>query len=188
MAVAAAASVIASPSLSRRDADRFQQKVVLIAQHGSVRRQAPRRTAVTEPELNAYLTYHARDQIPAGVVDPYISIVGAGRLVARAVVDLDVVRQDRGAESWLDPASYLTGRLPVSVTGVLEASDGVGRFEVEAAEISGVTVPKWVVQEIVSRYSRTSDDPDGLDIDASFELPARIKTIEVEKGQAIVVQ
>jgi hypothetical protein len=174
--------------LSRVDGDRMQSKLGQIVLFGlSAPRQQPRSTPLTEPEVNAYLRYHAVDQIPVGIVEPYISILGDGRLAARAVVDLDIVRKQK-ERGWLDPVGYLSGRLPVTARGVLHTRDGVGRIEIESATVSGVTVPKTVLQELVSHYSRTPENPQGVSLDAPFELPARIREIKVGKGQAVVVQ
>jgi hypothetical protein len=58
----------------------------------------------------------------------------------------------------------------------------------ESAEISGIPVPKTVLQQVVSYYSRSAQNPSGVNLDDAFELPARIREIRVQPGQAIVVQ
>jgi hypothetical protein len=83
---------------------------------------------------------------------------------------------------------YLTGRLPVTATGRLTTRDGVGRFQLESAAISGVPVPKALLQELLSYYSRTSANPDGINMDDPFQLPSRIREIRVGAGTATVVQ
>jgi hypothetical protein len=45
-----------------------------------------------------------------------------------------------------------------------------------------------ILQEIVSYYSRTAENPSGISLDDPFALPARIREIQVERGQAIIVQ
>ena len=102
-------------------------------------------------------------------------------------MDLDAVRAQK-QRGWLDPLAYLTGRLPLTASGVLITQDGIGRFQLESAAISGVTVPKTVLQELLSFYSRTPEDPDGINMDDPFELPSRIREIRVGKGDAIVIQ
>ena len=143
---------------------------------------------VTEGEVNSYIVYEAREQLPTGVVDPYVTILGSGRVSGRAIVDLDAVRKQKNPTSLLDPMNYLMGKLPVTATGVLKTSDGVGRFELESAAISRVPVPKILLQEIVSYYSRTAENPAGISLDDPFALPARIREIQVQRGQAIIVQ
>jgi hypothetical protein len=175
-------------TLLKRDADQLRQKISAINLRATATNRRPARTTVTEPEVNAYLAFEAGTSLPAGVVDPAVGILGSDRVTARAVVDLDRVRQQRNPASLLDPVRFLRGRLTVNVTGLVHASDGVGRFEFEAADIAGVPIPKYLVQQIVSYYSRSPQRPDGYDLDDPVALPARIQQILVQRGQAIVVQ
>jgi hypothetical protein len=184
----AAAAVSADGSVSKRDADLLMQKVATIQAAGERPSKQQRRTTVTENEVNAYFAYDGRSQLPAGVVDPAVTIIGTGRVSGRAVVDLDAVRHARATQSWFDPTNYLTGRLQVMATGRLKTSNGVGQFEFESASVGGVPVPKLLLQEIVGYYSRTASNPSGINIDDPFALPARIREIQVERGQAIIVQ
>jgi hypothetical protein len=181
-------SMQADVRTSRHDAALLKQKVATITAHAERQIKQPRKTTVTETEVNSYLLYDAREQLPTGVVEPSVTIVGAGRLSARAIVDLDAVRKEKNPTSLLDPMNYLMGKLPVTATGVLKTSNGVGHFELETAAISRLPVPKFLLQEIVSYYSRTPANPAGISLDDPFALPARIREIQVERGQAIIVQ
>jgi len=181
--------VSATGQASRRDADQMKQKVAAIERLGErPDRGEPRRTTVTENEVNAYLALDAREELPPGVVDPVVTILGTGRVSGRAIVDLDAVRKQKKPTSMLDPANYLMGRVPITATGVLSTSNGLGRFQLESATVGGVPVPKMMLQEIVSYYSRTPQNPSGINIDDPFPLPARIREIQVDRGQAVVVQ
>ena len=173
---------------TRRDAETLRQKVAIINEHGQRDARQPRRTTITENEVNSYLVFDAGQQLPTGVVEPSVSILGPGRLFGRAVVDLDAVRKARASTSLFDPTNYLTGRLPVTATGTLKTSEGMGRFQLESATVGGVPVPKLLLQEIVSYYSRTPDKPSGIGLDDPFALPARIREIQVDRGHAIIVQ
>lgn len=166
----------------------LRQKVATIQQHGALRARQERRTILTENEVNSYLAYDSPRDLPAGVVDPSITVLGPGRLSGRAVVDLDAVRKSRNPTSLLDPMSYLSGRLPITATGTLKTSLGIGRFQLESAAVGGVPVPKMILQEIVSYYSRTPENPAGIGLDDPFALPAGIREIQVDRGQAIIVQ
>ena len=183
MAVTTAADV----ARSKADADAMLRKIAIIATHGLAERPAARQTAVTERELNSFLAIHARSEIPPGVMDPAVSIDDAGRLTARAIVDLDEVRKARQGEAF-GVLSLVSGRVPVEATGVLRTGAGSGQFTLEAAYVSGVPVPKTLLQEVVSYYSRSADNPSGIDIEAPFELPVNIREIQTRKGEAIVVQ
>jgi hypothetical protein len=177
-----------SATQTRREADGMQAKLLQIVMRGE---QCPcskrSSTTITQNEVNAYLQHHAAGDLPEGVVAPSITIIGAGRVSGRATVDLDRVRTSR-QRGWLDPASYLTGKLPVTAIGILHTRDGIGRFELQAATVGGVSVPKVVLQELLSYYSATPEDPDGLSLDETFELPAKIKEIQVGKAVAYVIQ
>jgi hypothetical protein len=183
-----AASVAADSVVSRREADSFARKILTIAQYGEAVLAGARLTPITEGELNAYLRLDLRDQLPAGVVDPSVQALGNGRLVGQATIDLDAVRRARQSGGPFDPMNLLTGRLPVTAAGVLRTERGRARFELESAAVGGIPVPKSVLQELVTHYSRSPEWPNGIDLDASFALPARITDIHVDTGRAVVVQ
>jgi hypothetical protein len=195
-AVAAFAGVgmmLTAPTLaqvrpSKRDAQTMKQKVAAIAALGEQPTKQARRTAVTENEVNSYLMYELGDDLPTGVVQPSVSALGDGRVSGRAVVDLDAVRKANRSTGLFDLRSYLTGQLPVTATGVLRTSNGVGRFELQSATVGVVPVPKLLLQEIVAYYSKSPTRPGGISLDDQFVLPARIREIQVERGQAIIIQ
>src|SRR5439155_26646055 len=130
----------------KREADLLRQKVDVINKHAERPTKQGRRTTVTESEVNAYLAIDARPQLPTGVVDPAVTIVGTGRLSGRAVVDLDAVRTAKNPTSLLDPVNYLTGKVPVTASGVLKTSNGVGHFELESASVRRIEVCKLLIQ------------------------------------------
>lgn len=182
------ASTLAQAQASKQDALAMKQKVAAIAAHGERPTKEGRRTTVTENEVNSYLTYELGGDLPTGVVQPSVSALGAGRVSGRAVVDLDAVRKANNSTGLFDLRSYLTGQLPVTAIGVLRTSNGVGRFELQSATVGVVPVPKLLLQEIVAYYSKSPSKPGGISLDDQFVLPARIREIQVERGQAIIVQ
>jgi hypothetical protein len=176
--------------LNKADGDRFNtklQRIVTIGNTPRAKAAPPQNTQVTDAEVNAYLKFHAQEQIPVGVVDPMIFANGSGIVSGQAIVDLDAVRTQK-QRGWLDPLSYMTGRLPLTARGRLNTSGGVGRFQLESAELSGVTIPKTLVQELLSYYSKSPENPNGINMDDPFELPAQIREIRVAAGTATIVQ
>jgi hypothetical protein len=176
------------PAFLRRDSDEMKQKIAAINARGAAPASGSMRTTVTEREVNAYLAFEAAPTLPQGVVDPSISILGGNRVTGRAVVDLDRVRQERNPVSLLDPVRYLRGRLMVKATGLVRASNGLARFELESADVAGVPIPKSLLQQIIGYYSRSQDRPSGIRLDDPLTLPAGIKTLEIDTGRAVVVQ
>jgi hypothetical protein len=189
------AALEAQPRVTKQDADRCQGKLGRITGFANTPRarasaspsSASQTTQLTDAELNSYLHFHLKDQVPAGVVDPTLSALGEGRVRGAAIIDLDAVRKQK-QRGWTDPLSYMTGRLPLTASGLLITQNGVGRFQLESAEISGIAIPKSLLQELLAYYSKSADKPSGISMDDPFELPARIKEIRVGKGEAMVVQ
>src|SRR3954468_19443224 len=180
--------VRADVKANKRDAAALKQKVATITARADKPSKIARKITVTDTEVNSYLVYEAREQIPVGVVEPTITAVGPGRLSGRAIVDLDAVRKQKAPTSLLDPMNYLMGRLAVTAVGKLRTANGVGHFDLESASVGSVPIPKLLLQEIVSYYSRTPEKPGGIGLDDPFALPARIREIQVDRGQAIIVQ
>lgn len=184
----AGALVSAADVLTPQLGDAFEKKVVLVQDHANAGVKKPLSTTFTQPETNSYLKFNAGELLPTGMTQPMITLIGQGRLSGQAVIDLDVVRQKTSSGGWLDPTSYLTGKLPVTASGRIVTGDGKARFEVERAEISGVPIPRSFLAQMVNFFTRTADNPRGSSIDDTFEMPANIRRIDVEAGRFIVHQ
>jgi hypothetical protein len=187
VAALVAATALSAGPVTPQHAAQFQQKLDAIIAHGNAPSAAGRRTEFSGDEVNAYLQIRLTPLFPTGVTEPSVVLVGQGRVSARAVVDLDAIRR-KGSGGLFDPTSYLSGRLPVTAAGTLRTAEGMGQFDLERAEISGIAVPKSLLQEIVSYYTRSPEMPDGVNLDERFELSHEIKRIDVESGRAIVTQ
>jgi hypothetical protein len=178
-------------SVSKQQGDAFAKKVALIQRQGTTSTKATpgaRRTALSEDEVNSWFAYQAQPILPAGLTQPKLTIIGGGKVAGQATVDLEAVAKKRGSGGTFDPWSLLGGRVPLNVVGILHTRDGMGRFELQSADIGGVPVPKTLLQELLSSYSKTAAHPNGVDLDDAFALPAKIRQIEVGQGQAVVIQ
>ena len=191
VAFLACASTLAAQQskLTKQDATRFQTKLAQIEKNAIVPQKGTtaRKTQMSDEEVNAYLKFLAGSQVPVGIVEPELHGAGAGRVTGRAMVDLDAVRTQK-KRAWTDPLGYLTGRMPVTASGTLTTANGVGRFSLESAQIQGITIPKSLLQELLSFYSRTAENPAGINMDEPFKLPSAIREITVGQGTATIVQ
>ena len=169
---------------SRAQADSFAKKLATINQHAEQPGKSARRTTVTEAEVNSWFIYRAQPLLPEGVKDPNVVAVGNGRLLGTVIVDLEAVGRARSSEI----LKYLGGRVPISLSGTLRTKDGRGQFDLQSAQMSGIPLPKFLLQEIVSHYTRGDERPNGIRLDDPFALPASIKQIDVGQGQAVVIQ
>jgi hypothetical protein len=185
---------------SRQQAESLARKITLITQQGATESKAGdskvgdskvvlRRTEVTQDELNSWFTFRGRQYLPVGVSNPTVTMIGNGSMRGAATLDLETIGKKRSKDGgMLDLWSYLGGKVPVTVTGTLRAHDGRGKFDMESAQVAGVPVPKALLQELVSLYASSPSQPNGVSLDDSFELPARIRSIDVGRGQLVVVQ
>jgi hypothetical protein len=187
MVTASTLAITQSP-FNQQDADSLTRKVLSILQYAEAPIGGSRLTPIKEQELNAFLRLGAAHRLPAGVTEPYVTMIGDGRVAASATVDLDAVRRAAPEGDWTDVRQWLSGRLPVEVRGLLRVQNGWARFELESAAVSGFTVPKILLQQILAHYSRSPEFPSGVDLDAPLELPARIREIHVNAQQAVIVQ
>ena len=182
-----AATTLAVP-LSRQDGDRLQTKIDRITKNGASAKPQPAQTAVTEREANSYLAFNAKAKVPKGLSNPEIAMIGDGGVAARALVDIDEVKRHRNSRSVIDPLNYLSGRVPIRAQGVLRTRQGRGQFYLQSADISGIPLPKPLLQELVSFFSRSEENPAGIDIDAPFDLPAKIREVNIKSGESLVIQ
>lgn len=184
--VTAGAALVASATTPQK-ADLFELKLSTVLARGVRAEATGHRTEFADDEVNAYLRLRLASRFPAGVADPSVTLVGQGRLAARAIVDLDGIRK-KSTGGWFDPAAYLGGRLPVTAAGTLTTADGRGHLQLESAEVSGIPVPLSLLQELVTYYTKSPDFPNGVNLNEPFALPSRIQRIDVDPGRAIVVQ
>ncbi len=186
--VIAGAVLSAADALTPTLAAVFEKKIVLVQKQSETSSKTARSTSTSQPELNSYLKFKATGLLPTGLTEPSMTLIGKGRVTGRAVVDLDIVRQKQGSGSWFDLTSYLTGKLPVMATGTIVTGDGKGRFDFERFEVSGVQVPKALLAQLVNFFTRTTDNPNGSGIDDTFDLPAKIRRIDVDAGRFSLIQ
>jgi hypothetical protein len=181
---------VTTQDASRLEAARMQTKLVSIIERGldkPGKRLPPQRIAFTDREVNAYFRVHGPDLLPRGVQDAQVAIEEAGKVQARALVALDQALKTK-ERSWLDPLAWVTGTLELTATGTLTAANGKGRFAIERATLGGVTIPKSLLQDLVTYYSASPTNPRGFELEEPFNLPAKIHTVQTTRGAATVIQ
>ena len=175
---------------TRAEANAMKAKLERVQAAAETPRKArarPLRTSFSEREINAYLAHEGDAFLPAGIASPRVRLDGDGRVVARATVDLDAVRRSR-ERSLFDPLRYLTGSVEVVTAGTIHGTDSEGVVGFESAEVGGVSVPQAVAQELLRFYTRSPERPRGFTFDEPFPLPARLRTVNVERREVTVTQ
>ena len=176
-----------APDRSKTDADLMRKKLATIVARAELKappKPTPLRTTFTDREANAYFKVDGPDFLPAGVEAPQVTIDQGGKVSARAIVDL----QKALNPSVFNPLAWLAGKTEVAATGTVRGENGKGQLQIEQATLSGISIPKTVLQQVVSYYTRTPEMPNGFNIDEPFDLPSKIRSVETAKGQATVVQ
>lgn len=186
VAAVTAAAVGAQSPQAQADVVQTKLNAVMAAAPKPGAAASARRTVFTQTEMNAYLRYRAK-WIPPGITEPSVQFVGANRIATLVTADLDGVRK-KSSGGWFDPTSYLSGRLPVYVTGTLTTGAGKGRFVLDTATVDGIPVPRVFVHELLAYYTRSETNPGGVRMEEPFELPSDIDRIDVAAGQAVVIQ
>jgi hypothetical protein len=151
-------------------------------------RSAPAlRTSLIDREINAYFKVHATDVVPDGLLDPQVTFDEGAKVHGRAIADIESIRKQRQA-GWFDPLAIFPAKAEITIAGTLQASDGKGVFSLESATLNGVSIPPIIVQLLVGYFSKTPDHPNGYEVDKPFEMPSKIRSLEIHKGSMLVVQ
>lgn len=185
-ALAVAAGAQQTPT--RAEGDSMERKLLGITDRGLLppEQLVPAvKTSFTDRELNAYLMYNAQPRMPVGLREPRVAVPAVNRFDARAVVDLDEVRKskDYGFLGLL-----LQGVHELKISGTFTGSNGKGLVHLSASSLDGVSVPQSLVDTLVSHFSKSPDLPGGFQLDKPFDLPSRIRVLQLQAGVVTVVQ
>lgn len=183
---------VAQTADARRDSEKMRQALLAITTRGNApvvkgKTPAPLRTTFTDGQLNAWLVADGKDNVPVGLLSPTVTFLADGRITAKAVADLDAVRKSK-PRGMLDPMNLLSGLVPISLTGKLSGTGGMGTFDVESAALGTWPLPRSVLQELIAFYSKSPEYPDGITLGKPFPLPSAVKTLLIARGTATVVQ
>lgn len=179
---------LAAVQVSRQQGDALARKIEAINQNAAAEPVRSKQTPMTDGEINSYLAFNIKDKIPRGLANPEIRATGDAQLSGRVFVDMDEFKRGRSSGGVMDPLSYISGQVPLTARGVLRTRQGKGQFQLTSAEIHGVPVPKPIVQELVSYFSRTPERPNGFNMDEPFALPAKIREVLINQGKTTIVQ
>jgi hypothetical protein len=169
--------------LSWAEADSLARKIQEVEELRRTGKLVPRQTVqVTEAQLNSYLNLTLGSRMLKGVTDLDVHFESE-RLAARALVDLQrlPIKGSLGVFGGL-----LGGSVPVELRGRLPNKDGQGTIDVEELRLSGYSMPRSMLAQIVSASTRTSENPAGFDINAPFRLPYDVRSVRFEPGKAVV--
>jgi len=168
--------------------DRLQEKIDAVIANGQQTPVPAKTTAFSEAEVNSALRVNFKDKIPSGITEPEVRLLSNFRLTARVVVDVDEFKRKRGKRSNAGPLNFFGGKIPVLVRGDLVTRAGQGQFKLQSAEVNGIPLPKSLVQEMLATYTRSRNNPNGIDLERPFDLPVNIREAIINLGETVIVQ
>ena len=170
----------AADDVSEKSAERLQAKIDAVEQastkSGDRRRE---QVEVSEVELESYVMFHLRDEIPARMDSIDVQLT-PGAVAADTQLTFT---SDATGNSLID--TLIGGTHNFFLKGRLSGVNGQGKFELDEVRVDGIPVPKVLIETLVKRYV-TPKYPD-TDLKAPFELPWKIDQITIDQGKAIIV-
>jgi len=163
---AATAQMTGTPSESASAS--LERKLLMIEAADASPRVMPETVQVTEIELESYVLFGMRDQLPVRV-DAVDLEIRPGALIAS--IDMFVDSDLASAQPLVGP--LFEGTHTVYFEGAFQASDGVGRFDLEGVRVDGIPVPVFLVKALLSGL----EEP--FDLDAPFETPIGIDDVRL---------
>jgi hypothetical protein len=172
------------PGLSWAEADSMSRKLAVIEErHKLQKARKSQPVQVTQGELNSYLNLSYADELPKGISNVEVRF-GSGRIEAKGYVDVEQVRGKVPSNSSWGALSFLSGQVPIELSGKLVNQDGFGTVELDSAYVASIRVPVSVVEQMVASSTKSEKHPDGYDLHAPFRLPYSVSRVRVEPGKA----
>jgi hypothetical protein len=185
-AAAVARSAPARPGLSWAEADSLSRKLAVIEErHKQQKARRSPAVPVTQGELNSYLNLSLASELPRGLSDVDIRF-GHERIDAKGYVNVDEVKGSVPATSSWSPLSFLSGQVPIELSGRLINKDGFGTIELDSAYVASIRVPVSVVEQMVASSTKSEKHPEGFDIHAPFRLPYSVNRVRIAPGKAVL--
>jgi len=193
LAVMAVAGVIAFRTIAAKEEPKtgsqaspkaakvLQQKIDAVkdAENNPKHTKGSVRTEVSEAELESYLLYSLKEDIPAKVDTANVQL-------APDTVSLDTqitFSQNPTGNPMLD--TLVGGIHNLYLKGKLVAQQGRGRFDLQDVRVDGIPVPNLLIQTLIKKYVQPKYPE--VDLNKPFEMPWGIQELKVEQGKAIVV-
>jgi hypothetical protein len=143
------------------------------------------RVTFTQTEINSYLKRLPELSASSGVSDIHLRLE-SGRVHLSARVDLDRMHAALSKSSASSPPALLSGQMPIEISGRFDSADGFGAVVLDEVRLGPTLVSPEVVARFTRSLTRSSRNPDGVDILSPFRLPYSIRRIRLKAGKAVL--
>jgi hypothetical protein len=175
-----ATSAGAAGEVSPRAAEMLQGKIDAIktAHENESSGRAPEPVDVSETELESYVLYSLRDDIPAQL-DSIDVVLSTGTVSS----DSQLTFNNASGNPILD--TLVGGTHNLFLKGRLSGAAGRGKFDLEEVRVDGIPMPMILIETIFKKYVQPRY-PDA-DLKEPFDLPWGIEEIRIGQEKATIV-
>jgi hypothetical protein len=169
----------ANGEVSERVAQQLQQKIDAVKKAKNTAAEHRLQTVeVTEAELESYVLYRLRDDIPARIDSINVQLT-PGAIAA----DTQLTFSPNSTGNTLVD-TLLSGTHNLFIKGKLSGANHEGRFELDQVKVDGIPVPKLLIETLIKKYVKPKYPE--VDLTEPFELPWNIDRITIEEGKAVI--
>ena len=179
--VIAAKGTAGSKNVSQKAARSLQMKIDAIKKAADTggHKRGSSRVELSEDELESYVLYSLKEDIPAQIDS----------------IDIQLVPDIVSASTQVTFTSNATGNAVVDalvggthnlfLKGKLVGHEGRGKFDLQEIQVDAIPVPNVLIQALIKRYVKPKYPE--VDLNEPFDLPWEIQEIKLEQGKATVV-
>jgi len=139
---------------------------------------------ITEIEANSYLAYQLSPEFPKGFSKARLQFQPA-RVRGTAEVDFDQMKASSKNPPNLLVDMLVRGVHTLSAEGLLSASGGMGKFDLETVTLDGYVLPSFAVEYLIDYYLK-SRYPD-VAINRPFKMGFAIDRLRVEAANLVLI-
>ena len=167
-------------TVSAKSAKSLQQKIDAIktARDNAGRAPAASRVELSEVEMESYVLFELKDQIPA-TMDSFDVQLEPGSVAAQTQLTF---ASDATGNPFID--AVVGGTHDLFIKGNLQAAAGRGKFDLVEIRVDGIPVPHILINALFDKYVKPKYPE--ADLKEPFDLPWGIEELTIGQGKATV--
>lgn len=139
---------------------------------------------ITEEELNAYLEQEYRKKPNSGMKSASVKLFDSDRVAADSMIDVDEIKTDNSMGlkllTWM-----MSGNQMLHAEARLIFKDNTVAYELERAQLNGVTLPNVLVEKLIEVLARKQSQK--IDVTKPIPLSNSITHVEI-KREVLIIQ
>jgi len=174
-------SAVLSQDVGPKSAKALQGKVDAVRNAGRDPHHVPgsRQVELSEAELESYLLYALKDDIPAKIDSAQIQL---GTDTISLDTQITFVSNATG-NAVVD--TLVGGTHNLFLKGKLVGQQNRGKFDLQQVRVDSIPVPNILIQTLLKKYVKPTYPE--ADINEPFDLPWDIQSLRLEPGKATVI-